>query len=115
MFSKNQVEQNKWLLPQSNNSPSNVFSQLINSLGIRKKVFPNHPAMGEQCLWMEADVHSTAHTGAARRGGAVFLPSSFLPGSLGAALRAGVYAGRWLICVWEALLWAPWSSDYLWP
>lgn len=40
MFSKNQVEQNKWLLPQSNNSPSNLFSQLINSLGIRKECFP---------------------------------------------------------------------------
>ena len=70
--------------------------------------------MGEQCWWMEADVHSTAHSGAARRGWGVFLPT-LLPGGLGAVLGAGVYAGQWLICVWEALLWAPWSSDYLWP
>lgn len=87
MFSKNQVEQNKWLLPQSNNSPSNLFSQLINSLRIRKRCFPivlpwENVAGG----WK---LTSTAqHTGAARRGGAVFLP-----GSSGAALGAGVYAG----------------------
>ena len=111
MFSKNQVEQNKWLLPQSNNSPSNLFSQLINSLGIRKRCFPiilpwENIAGG----WK---LTSTAqHTQG--RPGKVGL-SSFLPGSLGAALGARVYAGWWPICVWEALLWAPWSSDYLWP
>lgn len=74
MFSKNQVEQYKWLLPQSNNSPSNLFSQLINSLRIRKRCFPivlpwENIAGGWKLM-------STAqHTGAARRGGAVFLPS----------------------------------------
>lgn len=37
---KKQAEQTKWLLPESNNSPSNLFSQLINSQGIRERCFP---------------------------------------------------------------------------
>lgn len=38
-LAKTKLEQNKYF-PQSNNSPSNLFSQLINSLGIRKMCFP---------------------------------------------------------------------------
>lgn len=116
MFSKNQVEQNKWLLPQSNNSPSNLFSQLINSLGIRKKCFPTIlPWENIAGGWklMSTARHTQGQAGEV--GLYSFLLSSFLPGSPEAALGAGVYAGRWPICVWEALLWAPWSSDYLWP
>ena len=81
MFSKNQVEQNKWLLPQSNNSPSNLFSQLINSLGIRKRCFPIIlPWENSACGWK---LMSTArHT--LGQPGEVGLSSFLLPSFQGA-------------------------------
>lgn len=40
LLAKNKLSRIKWLLPESNNSPSSLFSQLINSLGIRKRCLP---------------------------------------------------------------------------